>query len=199
MSTRLYKFLQIVLGAFYGIFLPCRVTGVDNVPADGGCIISSNHIHARDPFYIAARVRRHIYFMAKAELFHNKIVGWFLGKVGAFPVHRGQSDLNAIRTSLRILKEQHVLGIFPQGTRSHDNEHTQMAGGVALIALRAGVPVVPVYLDGPYRLFRRMDVKIGAPVDLSDFDRKCDSETIARATERIESAIWTLREKPAEN
>ena len=194
MNTKLYRFLQIVLSIVYGIFLPWKFSGIENLPREGGIIVSSNHIHARDPFYIAAHLPRHIYFMAKVELFQVKIVGWFLKTVGAFPVNRGQSDLNAIRTSFRILKEGHALGIFPQGTRSRDNEHTQMAGGVALIALRANVPVVPVYIDGPYRPFRRTPVIVGKPVDLTDFGRKCDSETIAKATERIDKAIWSLKD-----
>lgn len=192
MNARLYRFLQLFLGLIYRILLPWRVSGLENVPQTGGCIVSSNHIHARDPFYISVHLPRHVYYMAKAELFRIKPVAWFIRLVGAFPINRGQSDLNAIRTAMRILKEGHALGIFPQGTRSRDNEHTQMAGGVALIALRAGVPVVPVYIGGPYRLFRRTRIVVGAPVDLSDFGRKFDSETLARATERIDSAIWAL-------
>ena len=193
MNTALYRFLQILLSAVYGLFLPWRLEGLENVPAEGGCIVSSNHIHARDPFYIAAHIRRHIYFMAKVELFRVKLVGWFIGKVGAFPVDRGKSDLNAIRTALRVLKEGHALGIFPQGTRSRDNERTEMAGGVALIALRAQVPVVPVYIDGPYRLFRRTAIIIGKPIQMTDFGRRMDSDTLRQATERIETAIWALK------
>ncbi len=195
MSHKLYKLLQIVLGAFYGIFLPWKVRGLENVPREGACIISSNHIRARDPFYIAVHAPRHIYFMAKAELFENKLVGGFLKKCGSFPIHRGQSDLNAIRTALGILKEGHCLGIFPQGTRSRENEPTQMAGGVALIALRTGAPVVPVYIGGPYRLFRRTPVIFGKPVDLSDLGRRADSETLKTATGRIEDAIWSLKDE----
>ena len=193
MNTALYRFLQIFLSIIYGIFLPWKIEGVENIPASGACIVSSNHIHARDPFYIAAHIPRHIYFMAKVELFRVKIVGWFISKIGAFPVDRGKSDLNAIRTSLRILKEGHVLGIFPQGTRSRENEQTQMAGGVALIAMRANVPVVPVYIDGPYRLFRKTAIIVGKPCDLSDFGKRMDSETLQKATSRIEDAIWSLK------
>lgn len=193
MNTALYEFLQVLFSVFYGIFLPWRITGKENVPADGACIVSSNHIHARDPFYIAAHLPRHIYFMAKVELFRIGIVGWFIRKVGAFPVDRGKSDLNAIRTSLRILKEGHALGIFPQGTRSRDNEQTQMAGGVALIAMRANVPVVPVYIDGPYRLFRKTAIVVGKPLRLDDLGRRMDSETLQKATDRIEKAIWSLK------
>lgn len=193
MNTGLYRFMQILLDVVYGIFLPWRISGVENLPREGGCIVSSNHIHARDPFYIAAHLPRHIYFMAKVELFRIRIVGWFIGLVGAFPVDRGKSDLNAIRTSLRILKEGHALGIFPQGTRSRNNEQTEMAGGVALIAMRAGVPVVPVYIDGPYRLFRRTAIIVGKPVEFGDLGRRMDSETLKKATERIENAIWSLK------
>ena len=194
MNTKFYMFARIVLGTFFSIAYPCRLTGKENIPAEGACIISSNHISARDPFYIAMRTMRHVYFMAKAELFKNKLIARLITMLGGFPVNRGQSDLNAIRTSLKILKEGHILGIFPQGTRSRDNAQTQMEGGIAMIALRAGVKVVPVYVDGPYRLFRKTALAIGEPVDLSDFGRKCDSATIKLATERIENAIWALKE-----
>lgn len=195
MNPKFYAFARVILNIYFGLCFPCRLIGKGNIPAEGACIVSSNHISAADPFYIAMRTQRHVYFMAKVELFKNKILACLITMLGAFPINRGQADLNAIRTSLKILKEGHVLGIFPQGTRSRDNEQTQMEGGIALIALRAGVPVVPVYIDGPYRLFRKTALVIGEPVDLSDFGRKCDSATIAQATERIEKAIWSLKEK----
>ena len=93
-----------------------------------------------------------------------------------------------------VTSDGHALGIFPQGTRSRDNTPTPMHTGVALIALRAGKPVIPVYIGGPYRLFRRIPVRVGKPVDLSDLGRRFDGETLNAATRRIEQAVWSMKD-----
>ena len=130
---------------------------------------------------------------AKAELFKNRLVGGFITAIGAYPIRRGESDLGAVRESIRLLNEGHVVGIFPQGTRSRDNAHTHMEPGVALIAQRAGVKVVPAYIDGPYRLFRKTRVVFGAPVSLNDLGRHFDRATLDQATARLDAAIWALK------
>ena len=193
MNTRLYDFLRPIVGLYYRVFLGIRAVGRENIPSEGGFILCANHVHARDPFVIATLTRRHLHFMAKAELFKNRLVGWFIRSIGAFPIERGKSDIGAIRESLKILGEEHALGIFPQGTRSRENAHTHMESGVALIALRAGKPVLPVYVDGPYRPFRRTLVSFGQVMTFEDFGRKFDRETLNLATERIEAAIWSLQ------
>jgi hypothetical protein len=119
----------------------------------------------------------------------------FLRALLAFPVDRGHNDLNAVRTSLKILADGHILGVFPQGTRSKDNSPTPMLNGVSMIALRAGKPVIPVYIGGPYRLFRKTPLRIGKPVDLSDFGRRMDGETLNAATRRIEQAVWAMKDE----
>lgn len=195
MNTRLYDFLHPIVRAYYRLVWGVRATGMENMPASGGCVLSSNHIHARDPFVLATCVHRHLHFMAKAELFENKLVGGAIRAIGAFPIHRGQSDLAAVRESMRLLGEGRVLGIFPQGTRSRENGQTHMEPGVALIALRAGVGVVPAYIDGPYRPFRKTRVVFGSLVTFEDLGRRVDRATLEVATARIEKAIWSLKEK----
>ncbi len=107
---------------------------------------------------------------------------------------RGHSDLAAVRTSLQLLKEGHGLAIFPQGTRIKDNHPAPMLDGVSMIALRAGVPVIPAYIGGPYRLFRRTQVSFGKPVSFEGLPRRVDSETLSQATRRIEDAVWALKD-----
>ena len=131
--------------------------------------------------------------MAKAELFRFKPLAFIIRQFGGFPVDRGHSDLNAVRTALNVIREGQGLGMFPQGTRSRDNTPTPMLSGASMIALRAGAPVIPTYIDGPYRLFRKTRVSFGKPVDLSDFGRRVDSQTLDAATRRIEAAVWSLK------
>jgi len=194
MLQRMYGFLYATCRHGYQLFRPAKVTGKENIPAEGGFILCANHQHWLDPIHIAAHLgpRRYRY-LAKAETFKGKFAAWFLGEgMGAIPIKRGESDLNAIRMSLKAVADGGALGVFPQGTRSRDNTPTPMQTGVAMIALRSGAPVIPVFIEGPYRLFSRKKLAVGKPVDFSDLGRRCDSATMEEMTRRIEKAIWGL-------
>jgi len=188
----LVALIKALVGAYYAVVYPVRLIGEENIPA-GAVILCANHISSRDPILLLLRLRRRITFMAKKELFKIKLVGAVLREAGAFPVDRGRADLSAIRESMRVLKGGGVLGIFPQGTRSASNERTEMHGGAALIEQRSKAPVVPVYIDGPYRPFRRTNIYIGRPVDLSGFGTRSDGATIGAVTGQIDGAIWALK------
>lgn len=195
MNKGIYRFLYVVLRPVYAALFPARVEGLENIPEEGGFILCCNHCHARDPLYLTAHSpRRYFHFMAKAELFRFKPLAAVLRALGCFPVDRGHSDLNAVRTAMKVLNDGHGLGIFPQGARSRDNSPTPMLNGVSMIALRAGKPVIPAYIGGPYRPFRRMQLRFGPPIPLSDLGRRVDSETLTQATRRIEEAVWSLRD-----
>ena len=195
MGRIFYRSFCAVMRPYYNLVYPSKVEGLENIPSEGGCIICANHISARDPLYLAVKVRdRLLHFMAKAELFRFKPLAAILRGLMAFPVDRGHNDLNAVRIALKLLADGHALGVFPQGTRSRDNTRTPMLSGISMIALRSGKPVVPIYIGGPYRPFRRTPVRIGKPVDLSDFGRRFDSDTLAAATRRIEDAVWSMRD-----
>lgn len=197
MINWVYDLMYVFLIPFYGLFLPARVDGLENIPAEGGFIICCNHMHARDPFYLSAHCRsRRFHYMAKAELFRFKPLGAILRWMGAFPVDRGHNDLNAMRTALKVVADGHGLGLFPQGTRSRDNTRTPMLTGTSMIALRSGAPVIPAYIGGPYRLFRRIQVSYGKPIELADLGRRFDSNTLSEATRRIEEGVWSLK-KPS--
>lgn len=197
MNTKFYDLLGVVLRPAYALMFPgSKVTGAENIPDEGGLIICPNHIHWNDCLYLAAKVRnRRITYLSKVEAMNNKFTNWLLGEkgLGAIPVHRGESDLAAVRACLQAVKDGETLGIFPQGTRSKDNTPTPMLNGVSMIAMRAGVPIIPIYIDGPYRLFKRVDVRIGKPVDISDLGRRADTNTLNEITKRLETAIWGMR------
>lgn len=196
MNTRFYDIGRHFLRPFYNLFWPSKVTGEENIPDEGGFILCANHVHMRDPLFLAVRLpKRHFTFLAKAELFKNPLLRLVIGEkgLGAIPISRGHSDLGAIREALKTIANGHGLGIFPQGTRSRDKSPTPMLTGTALIAIRARVPVLPVYIDAPYRRFHRVDVRVGKPIDLSDLDHRFDSAAMEEVTHRIERAVWALR------
>lgn len=196
MNRKFYDTMSVILRPYYALCWPSRVSGMENIPQEGGFIMCANHVHWRDPLFLAVRMPKRRYtYLAKAELYKNPIANLVLGErgLGGIPINRGHSDLNAVRQALKVISDGHGLGIFPQGTRSRDNSPTPMLNGVSMIAMRAGVPIIPVYLDGPYRLFHHVDVRVGKPVDISDLGRRYDSDTLTEVTHRIETAIWSLR------
>ena len=197
MGNGLYNVVWYVFRGFFDVVYPSRVTGLENLPAEGGFILCLNHCSGFDPLYISAQIprKRYMHFLAKKELFSNKLLAKLITVLGGIPIDRGNADLNAVRASLQLVKDGKGLGIFPQGTRSRDYSRTPMLPGASMIALRAGVPVIPAYIDGPYKPFRRMKMMIGKPLDFSDFGRRCDKDTMQAATDRIADAVWKMQDE----
>ena len=189
MENRFYFICRALVIPLLHFLFPFRVTGRENIPAEGAAILCSNHVCMMDPLFIATSTRRYVRYISKKELFENRFLGWLFRHLGMFPVARGGSDMNAMRTMISVLKEGGVLGIFPQGHRyKRDDNHT-LESGAAIIALRARVPVIPIHVRGPVRLFRRNEVRIGKPVMLDDLKR-IDAPSLAEADSRLIAAIW---------
>ena len=128
-------------------------------------ILASNHRSFLDPFVLGCCVRRPIYFVAKEELFKHPLAGWFLNCLGAFPLRRGASDEESVKTSLRLLERGQVVVIFPEGTRVTRGSLRPPRRGVGRMALESGGPVVPVAVSGSERARRgwRIPPAQGAP------------------------------------
>ena len=126
---------DLVKGIFRVQFqlMGCKVRGVENFPSEGPVILAINHVSNWDPIVAASSLPRQVYFMAKEDLFSIPVLGWIFSKLGAFPVKRGQGDMNAIRQSLGILKEGRVLGLFPEGKRSKSGEIQKGLPGMVLL------------------------------------------------------------------
>ncbi len=119
--------------------------GTENIPAEGGFIIASNHVKALDPVFIALGVKeRQIHFMGKKELFEKPVIRDLLRKANGFPIVRGGADKEALDYAERVVKEGHILGIFPEGTRSKDYKPQRAKSGVGLIAKNAKADILPV-------------------------------------------------------
>lgn len=136
---------------FCKLFFHFEVIGRRNIPKSGGFILVSNHASFLDPVFLSASCPRVLNFMARDSLFRNPVFGWWLLDVGVFPVKRWSGDLSAIRAAVRRLKSGRGLGLFPEGTRSPDGEIRDFSQGFALLADKAGVPVVPARVIGSYR------------------------------------------------
>ena len=131
--------------------------GTENIPEEGGFIIASNHLRALDPLYIALGVeKRQIYFMGKQELFRKPIIGTLFKKANGFPVVRGRGDKEAVEYAIRVVQEGHILGIFPEGTRSKDLKPSRAKSGIGLIAREAKANILPV------SIYNRDEMKKGS-------------------------------------
>jgi 1-acyl-sn-glycerol-3-phosphate acyltransferase len=177
-----------------------RAEGLENLPQEGGFVLAANHTSNFDPWPLAIPLwpGRFLRFMAKSELYW-----WPLRHVinagGGFPVRRGEGDVEAIRTAVRLAKEGNIVAMFPHGTRQRKGlvkryqprAHT----GAARIALEAGVPLVPAAIAGTDRLSRLgpLRVRYGEPLPLDDQHEREPSAAAHEATERLMTEIARLQ------
>ena len=195
MNKALYNVLRCIYRAYSTLAHPVKVVGRENIPESGKMILCANHQSFEDPLLLATYQKRMLHFMAKKEIFKYKPLAWFFSSIGAFPVARGENDLSAIRTSFKILSENEALSIFPEGKRFKDGEMHAAKNGACMIALRTGAAVIPAYINGEYRFFRSMTLRIGAPLDFSDLGGKCDQAAIEKASVRLRDAMLALSDK----
>ncbi|NCC51135.1 MAG: 1-acyl-sn-glycerol-3-phosphate acyltransferase [Spartobacteria bacterium] len=154
--NKLYQLCRRAIKCWALLWFRLRAYGMEQIPEDGGCIIAANHASFLDPPLLGAAVyRRGIHFMARDTLFKKGIGKWLLTEVGCVPLDRTKGDVAALRRGLTVLKDGHVLGLFPEGTRTDDGELHEPKGGIAFLVAKSHVPVVPVYIDGTYRALSR--------------------------------------------
>ena len=148
-----YYIAKTIVWLLLKIFWRMEVIGTENVPERGGMIIASNHVSYLDPVVLGAATKRKIHFIAKKEVFNNIFSSIFLKSLNAFPVDRKKIDMPAFKKTISILKKGGILGIFPEGTRSINGELQELKLGVVKIAMKAGVPIVPVGIIGTHKIY----------------------------------------------
>ena len=125
-----------------------KVYGKDRVPPTGGCVVASNHFSWLDPVVLGVASPRVLYYMAKMEAHRVPGLGPFIRAFGCFPVRRGESDREAVRTMRRIVADGHALGLFVEGTRQRSGVPGEVQPGAAMVALQESAPIVPVAIHG---------------------------------------------------
>ena len=161
---RAFHILYCIIWPFFNLFHPVRAIGKENIP-DGPAVICPNHSALSDPFFVvfAFGFRYPMRAMAKAELMRVPFIGWVLGKAGVFGVERGSADVGAVKKAMKFLKDGDKLLIFPEGTRVGEGESVEAKTGAAMMAVRTGVPLLPVYVPTKKRWFVPNTVVIGEP------------------------------------
>jgi 1-acyl-sn-glycerol-3-phosphate acyltransferase len=204
-----YVLKYVLLGPLLRLLFRPRIEGLDHVPASGAAIVAGNHLSFSDHFLMPAVLRRRITFLAKAEYFtgpglKGRLTAFFFRSAGQIPVDRSGKEAGraAIREGLGVLSKDELLGIYPEGTRSHDGRLYKGKVGVAVMALRAGVPVVPCAMIGtfeaqpPGRKIPRLHpvvIRFGEPLDFSRYEGLEGEKAVLRAvTDEIMCAILSL-------
>lgn len=190
----LYNFIKAIFRIIFATLYPWDIVGLENIPPGGPLIICSNHINWVDPALVASMIPdKKVNFMAKEELFKYPLLGYLFKRVGAFPVKRDSADLKSIKTALSLLKDGEFIGLFPEGTRSKTGEVGEALPGAALLALKSRAPVLPVAIAGRFRLFKKIEVRIGKPLTFPDaYGEKAKRELLAKMSQSIMSEIRRL-------
>ncbi|MFD5512527.1 lysophospholipid acyltransferase family protein [Streptomyces sp. NPDC059761] len=205
-----YQLLKhVLLGPLLRLLFRPRIEGLENIPAEGAAIIAGNHLSFSDHFLMPAILKRRITFLAKAEYFtgpgvKGRLTAFFFRSAGQIPVDRSGKDAGqaALREGLGVLAKGELLGIYPEGTRSHDGRLYKGKVGVAAMALGAGVPVVPCAMVGTFEIqppgqkipnIRRVTIRFGKPLEFSRYDGMEGERAVLRAvTDEIMYAVLGL-------
>ena len=186
----LVRIFYVLVKIIYGL----RIEGKENIPKDRNIILMGNHQFDFDPVMLAlCDMSRQYHFMGKKELWGNKILAWLWTEVHGFPVDRGNYDMGAIRMAMNILKRGECLGIFPEGTRHKGPDMLPLLSGAAMIALRSKCDIVPIYIDGNYKPFTKMVLRVGKPVKMDDLlAGRIGKDTFDTLMGRVEESFFEL-------
>ncbi|MFJ7266789.1 lysophospholipid acyltransferase family protein [Streptomyces sp. NPDC099050] len=200
---------HVILGPLLRLLFRPRIEGLENIPEDGAAIIAGNHLSFSDHFLMPAILNRRITFLAKAEYFtgpgvKGRLTAAFFRSAGQIPVDRSGKDAGqaALREGLGVLSKGELLGIYPEGTRSHDGRLYKGKVGVAAMALGAGVPVVPCAMVGTFEIqppgqkipsIRRVTIRFGRPLEFSRYAGMEGERAVLRAvTDEIMYEVLAL-------
>ena len=195
----LFVIAYYVVGLLCSILHPTTVEGLENLP-EHGALLCPNHSSNWDPVLLGLRlpVNYRLHAMAKEELFKNPILGWIIRKLGAFPVSRGNNDIQAVKTAIQVLKAGDNLLIFPEGTVVRngvgyiDGLPAHAKSGVAMIGVRTGAKLIPVFMDGEKKLFHRTRIIFGKPYIPVYTGRHGTSEEMQKIADDILAEAYAL-------
>ncbi len=195
-------FVRYTVWGIYKLVYNFHIEGIENIPQDRPLVMASNHRSYADPVILTMPMKRPVTYMAKEELFKNKLFGWFITKLGAFPVKRGAGDMQVIDDSIAILNSGRNLVIFPEGTRSKDGKVGKGKTGVALIAAKSGADVIPcgIIFEGEKLKFRsKLTLRFGKVIPAEEIAvEDASPRALKDVKKRIMSAITELVEGPTE-
>lgn len=196
--TALYTLARIIFGFLFHTIFPLRFHNAQIVEEmQPPYIIMANHRSFADPMALAIKVKKYeIRFIGKRELAHGRLKSWLFSGLHMILVSRHATDMAAMRQCMQTLKEGHILGIFPEGTRHQPEMMQEVESGTAIIALRARVPLLPVYIDGKIRPFHITHIYYGKPMELDDlYAQGVNNDTAHQLCQRIHDVFYAMRDE----
>lgn len=188
--------IKFIFKIFAIIIYRPKIVGKENLPKEGGALLCPNHVSNLDAAVIVAMFQRKVNVLAKEELFKNKFLCWIADLFGIYPVKRGTADMQAIKISLKILKHDGLLLIFPEGTRNGMAKGVKPKNGAVLIAGTAQKPIIPIGIQGSFKPFTRVIVNIGKPIDYTNLKEEIkDKEQATKLTAELMKTIVDLRDE----
>lgn len=180
--NKLYRVLRAIVRPICLLIFRIKYIGLENLPDGGGYIICSNHTSMMDIPIIAIKVKPQVHYMAKEELFKNKISAWFFNQMGAFAVKRGSGGVAALKQAEELVKSGNVMGIFPEGTRNFEGAPKKAKSGISVVVANSNATVVPVsiYHEGKLKLFDKITVRFGEPISKEQLGMTDSSRTELR-------------------
>lgn len=195
-----FHFVQAIAYIPGKILFPAKIYGRKNLPK-GKAILTMNHTSNIDAILMVLGTYEKKYFLAKKELFKNKLMGGFLKGMGAIKIDRAGADVGAIKNALTVLKKDKKLIIFPEGTRSKSDEMNlgEVKNGSAMLAIKSKTPIVPVWVYNRPRAFRMSKVLIGKPYELSEFyGQRLSEEVLSKASDIVTQKLNELKKEAEE-
>lgn len=199
--------VKLVVNCFT-IFYPIKIYGKENIPS-GKALFICNHFRAIDCGYVAKAYKKDIKFLAKKELFKNKLTSKVLNFAGAIPVDRDNPELKTMLSVIKYLKEGHKVCVFPEGTRNKSGTTNlqDTKAGYVVFATSTSCPIVPIMLSGKGRFLKRQKMIIGKPIEFTEFyGKKLDKEKIEELNkivrenlEKIQSSMSDIKAKNGNN
>ena len=194
MKNDYYEKTHRILWPFVHLVHPVDLKGAENLPADEPVLLCANHSSWWDPILLISALDKTypLRIMGKMQLFKIPVLKTFLTNLGVFPVDRGNSDIGALKKSIGSLKEGWNLLLFPEGTRVKKGKTVTVKGGAAMIAIRAGVKLLPVYIGTRKPLFRKVPIVVGRPYAPVYTGRKGTAEEYQANADEIMRQVYEL-------
>jgi 1-acyl-sn-glycerol-3-phosphate acyltransferase len=192
--TRFYRNIFAIAKVILNLLYRPKYIGTENIP-DGAAMICGNHSGITDPFLVAMAFGKNcqLYIVTKVELFRIPVISSILRGLDTISIDRKSSDMKSIKTILGYLKSDNKVLIFPEGTRSANDDETAAKNGAIKLAERANVPIVPVYISRKKRLFRSLPVVIGESYMLEKIDKKRTTEDYSLLSDTLMQKISSLK------
>lgn len=196
MKEILRKIIKSILKLLVLIVYRPKIVGLENIEEGKAALICPNHVHALDSAVIVLTNKRKINVLAKEELFKNRFVRWLANIFGIYPVKKQNRSMESIKVSLKLLKNNELLMIFPEGTRNGMAKGVKAKDGAVKLAIKANVPIIPVGIQGDFKFFKKIKVNIGKPIYYNISKEEANNrEVLDKLTEELMKEIVKLRDE----